>query len=113
MTSCRQMSPTVVPSGNSRVSSAVCARSRSVANNLIVKLFTDLFAQQISDVAELGNQQLLHREPARGRGAGERGDEFAVTDAGNRTAHHRGGADFLERKHPEQFAEAFELLVQQ
>src|ERR1035437_6734004 len=64
-------------------------------------------------VAELWNQQLLHREPHRRFRARQRRDDAAGHETGARAAHHRRRSDRLVAQHPEQLAEAVEPLVQQ
>ena len=59
---------------------------------------------------ELREDQGLHREDARGGGAGEAEEEFAIGDAGQGAGEECPGADLLVAEHSEEFAEAGEGL---
>src|SRR5208282_65296 len=67
----------------------------------------------MGEVAEFGQQQFLHREFASRRRTREGDHDPAMHRAGQRPAEERGGTDFLIREHPEQFAEALQLLIEQ
>ena len=62
---------------------------------------------------ELGNQQLLHCQPHRARGARQRHDDAARHEAGAGSGHHRRRADLLIAEHPEKFAETVEPFFEE
>ena len=65
------------------------------------------------EVAELGEDQLRHRQPDGVLGSRQDEDRGAARDAGGGARHHRGAADLLVAEHPEQLAEAVEPLLEQ
>src|SRR5688572_4741216 len=78
---------------------------RSSGNHLLVQL--------LNDVPEFRQDQSCHRQADGVLGSWQDEDGFTADGAGAGAAEHRCGADFLERQHPEQLAEAVELFFQQ
>src|SRR5262249_12348128 len=64
-------------------------------------------------MTELGDDELLEREPTSVRGAGQREQRASVHDAGLRPRQHRRRADLLVGQYAEQLAETGEPLVEQ
>src|SRR6058998_49260 len=72
-----------------------------------------LAAHQVDQVAELGEEELLHRELDRGRRAGERDDDLAAHHARHGARQHGRRAHLLVREHAEELAEAVEALLKE
>src|SRR5438093_9515840 len=72
-----------------------------------------LAAHQVDQVAELGEEELLHRELDRGRRAGERDDDLAARHTRHGARQHGRRAHLLVRDHAEELAEAVEALLEE
>src|SRR5216117_58475 len=72
-----------------------------------------LAAHQVDQVAELGEEELLHRELDRGRRAGERDDDLAARHTRHGARQHGRRAHLLVREHAEELAEAVEAFLEE
>src|SRR5882724_8385620 len=72
-----------------------------------------LAAHQVDQVAELGEEELLHRELDRGRRAGERDDDLAARHTRDGARQHGRRAHLLVREHAEELAEPVEAFLEE
>src|SRR5205823_821247 len=113
--------PAASPSGTRSVraigTTAACSARRASSSEItdVNGRISGIFASSrglTNEMPELGNQQLLERQPHCRLRSGQRDDYPSRREPRTRTAQHRGGSNLLKTQHPKQLAESVEAFLQ-